>query len=106
MNVDFIRWTLTPIGVEYVFYHNCPGGDCHLLAVGAEFDMVFSPVDFKPLKVWHKTRFQVVESIEKHGAHKGEYVRMYRPVAKRELTDTEAATYWRMGEDARMGVAA
>ena len=106
MNIDYIRWTFSTTNVEYVFYHNCPGGDCHLLPVGAEFDVVFSPVSFKPVKEWHKVRFVVVESIEKHGKHKGEWSRFYRPINKRELTDIEAREYWQVGEDARLGVAA
>lgn len=104
MVVDFIRWRFSAIGIEYVFYHNCPGGDCHLLPVGAEFDMVTSPTDIKD--GWHKTRFLVVESIEKHGKDKGEFSRFYRPTMKRALTDAEAGAYWATGEEARMGVAA
>lgn len=103
MNVDFIRWTFGLSGPEYTFWHNCPGGDCHLLDVGTEFDVVFSPLDFQPVKAWKKTRFKVVEYVETHGAHKGEWIRGYHVVRERALTDAEAGAYWAMGEWERLG---
>lgn len=76
----------------YVLYFGVPDGEPHLLPVGAVFETISTAA-------WTKIRWQVTESIEKHGLSKGEWSQFYRPIKQRELDADEAAVWQQFIEE-------
>ena len=79
-------WIHRQLNGDYWLFFGVPGGDVHLLEIGAQFDTMYSGD-------WSKVRWEVIEAVHQHGKHKGEWGRFYRVVMERSLDADECAVW-------------